>query len=131
MLLSHEEPNEECDAHPYWYARMIGIFHVDIIHNGPKSTSSENNGLISFGSDGLGEMFHSMLDGRLKGCTVLGSWMPTVDLVPSVFWTPLWSSAVFTLSQPLHMDKLQTFSIHLDPLQGCHSTKNVIGSTTI
>ena len=34
MLLSHEEPNEEVGAHPYWYARVVGIFHVDIIHNG-------------------------------------------------------------------------------------------------
>jgi hypothetical protein len=41
MLLSHEDPNEEIDAHPYWYARVVGIFHVDIIHNGPKSTSPE------------------------------------------------------------------------------------------
>ena len=41
MLLSHEDPNEDVDAHPYWYARVIGIFHVDIVHNGPKSTSSE------------------------------------------------------------------------------------------
>ncbi|KAF8815986.1 hypothetical protein BYT27DRAFT_7185715 [Phlegmacium glaucopus] len=30
MLLSHD--NEQ---HPYWYARVIGIFHVDVIHTGP------------------------------------------------------------------------------------------------
>lgn len=29
MLLSHEETS---DAHPYWYARIIGIFHVDVVH---------------------------------------------------------------------------------------------------
>ena len=34
MLLSHEELNEEVGAHPYWYARVVGIFHVDIVHNG-------------------------------------------------------------------------------------------------
>ena len=34
MLLSHEESNDEVDAHPYWYARVIGIFHVNVIHNG-------------------------------------------------------------------------------------------------
>lgn len=41
MLLSHEEPNEEAVVHPYWYARVIEIFHVDIIHYGPRSTSPE------------------------------------------------------------------------------------------
>ena len=41
MLLSHEEPNEEVDAHPYWYARVVGIFHVDVVHHGPKSMSPD------------------------------------------------------------------------------------------
>ena len=41
MLLSHEDSDEEIDAHPYWYARVVGIFHVDIIHNGATSTSPE------------------------------------------------------------------------------------------
>jgi hypothetical protein len=39
MLLSHEEASNEVDAHPYWYARIVGVFHVDVIHLGPKSTS--------------------------------------------------------------------------------------------
>ncbi|KAF8804505.1 hypothetical protein BYT27DRAFT_7106825, partial [Phlegmacium glaucopus] len=34
MLLSHN--NEQ---HPYWYACVIGIFHVDVIHTGPLSKS--------------------------------------------------------------------------------------------
>ncbi|KAF8148263.1 hypothetical protein B0H34DRAFT_668897, partial [Crassisporium funariophilum] len=34
MLLSHDS-----ESHPYWYARVIGIFHVDIIHTGPHSIS--------------------------------------------------------------------------------------------
>lgn len=41
MLLWHEEPNEESEAHPYWYTRIIRIFHVDIMHSGSRSTSSE------------------------------------------------------------------------------------------
>jgi hypothetical protein len=41
MLLSHEAPNEEVIAHPYWYARVIGIFHVDVVHRGPKSMSPD------------------------------------------------------------------------------------------
>jgi hypothetical protein len=34
MLLSHDK-----ETHPYWYARVIGIFHVDVIHTGPLSKS--------------------------------------------------------------------------------------------
>jgi hypothetical protein len=30
MLLSHDDEN-----HPYWYARVVGIFHVNVIHTGP------------------------------------------------------------------------------------------------
>jgi hypothetical protein len=41
MLLSHEEPGDGINAHPYWYARVIGIFHVDVVHLGPKSTSPD------------------------------------------------------------------------------------------
>ena len=39
MLLSHEEMSDNGDAHPYWYARVIGIFHVDVLHTGPYSKS--------------------------------------------------------------------------------------------
>jgi hypothetical protein len=41
MLLSHEELRDEIDTHPYWYARVVRIFHVDVVHVGPKSTSSD------------------------------------------------------------------------------------------
>jgi hypothetical protein len=33
MVLSHED--EETDPHPYWYARVVGIFHVFIQHIDP------------------------------------------------------------------------------------------------
>ncbi|KAF8810798.1 hypothetical protein BYT27DRAFT_7253415 [Phlegmacium glaucopus] len=35
MVLSRD------DAHPYWYARIVGIFHAMVMHTGPKSTSRE------------------------------------------------------------------------------------------
>ena len=35
MLLSHEDENDS--YHPYWYARVLGIFHVNIRHTGPRS----------------------------------------------------------------------------------------------
>lgn len=38
MVLAHEDENE--NPHPYWYARVIGIFHVLVRHNGPESRSS-------------------------------------------------------------------------------------------
>ena len=31
MVLAHEEPGAE--AHPYWYARTVMIFHVNILHD--------------------------------------------------------------------------------------------------
>ncbi|KIK18469.1 hypothetical protein PISMIDRAFT_35320, partial [Pisolithus microcarpus 441] len=33
MVLSHEDLE---NAHPYWYARIIGIFHVDVQYRGPE-----------------------------------------------------------------------------------------------
>ena len=29
------------DSHPYWYARIVGIFHAMVIQTGPKSKSQE------------------------------------------------------------------------------------------
>ncbi|KAI6160827.1 hypothetical protein EDD17DRAFT_1828057, partial [Pisolithus thermaeus] len=33
MVLSHEDLE---NAHPYWYARIISIFHVDVQYQGPE-----------------------------------------------------------------------------------------------
>lgn len=36
MVLSQESgPN----AHPYWYARILGVFHVRVVHLGPAATN--------------------------------------------------------------------------------------------
>jgi hypothetical protein len=40
MVLAHEDDNER-DKHPFWYARVIGIFHVFVRHIGPKSTNRD------------------------------------------------------------------------------------------
>jgi hypothetical protein len=40
MVLSHEDEAEE-NPHPYWYARVIGIFHFNVRHVGPDSKSSD------------------------------------------------------------------------------------------
>ena len=40
MMLSRE--NEEGDrAHPYWYARVLGIYHVRVLHTSEFSKSSQ------------------------------------------------------------------------------------------
>jgi hypothetical protein len=38
MTLSHEDDNE---TFPYWFGRIIGIFHTDILNIGAASTSIE------------------------------------------------------------------------------------------
>jgi len=41
MVLSGETAEDTDDAHPYWYARVIGIYHARVRHIGPLSKSSE------------------------------------------------------------------------------------------
>ena len=37
MTISHEDPGD--NYHPYWYACVLGIFHINVIHSGPNSKS--------------------------------------------------------------------------------------------
>lgn len=41
MVLSHEDDSPEVDEHPYWYARVLGVFHVNVHHTGPLSKSTD------------------------------------------------------------------------------------------
>lgn len=42
MVLSHEDLEKDLEnPHPYWYARVIGIFHVDIRYNGPEIANQQ------------------------------------------------------------------------------------------
>ena len=36
MVRSREDDPE---AHPYWYARILGIFHARVLHTGPAATN--------------------------------------------------------------------------------------------
>jgi hypothetical protein len=36
MVLS---PEEGADAHPYWYARVLGVFHARVLHTGPQAVN--------------------------------------------------------------------------------------------
>jgi hypothetical protein len=40
MLLSGED-RDDSDPHPYWYARVLGIYHVEVRHDHPNAVSSE------------------------------------------------------------------------------------------
>ena len=39
MVLSCEDP-EDGSSHPYWYARVIGVYHTCVTHTGPSSLQS-------------------------------------------------------------------------------------------
>lgn len=39
VVLSPKNEEENEDPHPYWYARIIGIFHANVRHIGPNSKS--------------------------------------------------------------------------------------------
>jgi len=39
MVLSHEDKDE--DPHPYWYTQIIGVFHAQVWHMGPRSKSTD------------------------------------------------------------------------------------------
>lgn len=42
VMVLFGETEENCATpHPYWYARVIGIFHAQVLHVGPQSKSSE------------------------------------------------------------------------------------------
>ncbi|KAF9455458.1 hypothetical protein BDZ94DRAFT_1278112, partial [Collybia nuda] len=45
MVLSREDPNSR-DSHPYWYARVVGIFHAQVRHVGPDSKSDEPQKMV-------------------------------------------------------------------------------------
>lgn len=41
MVLSPETEENNNNPHPYWYGRILGIFHANIRHIGPQSHSQE------------------------------------------------------------------------------------------
>ena len=40
MLLSGED-HDNSDPHPYWYARVLGIYHAEVRHDHPNAVSSD------------------------------------------------------------------------------------------
>jgi hypothetical protein len=41
MTLSHEDDEESQDKFPYWFGRIVGIFHAAVVYTGPGSRSVE------------------------------------------------------------------------------------------
>jgi hypothetical protein len=41
MVLSQEDNDGSLESHPYWYACIIGIFHVYARYSGPNSTATD------------------------------------------------------------------------------------------
>jgi alpha-D-ribose 1-methylphosphonate 5-triphosphate synthase subunit PhnL len=57
MLLSHETDHASEIEHPYWYARVIGIFHADVFSSKRMGTPVQLSVLIFCGFDGLAVNF--------------------------------------------------------------------------
>ena len=47
MVLTNDEPGT-LESHPSWYACIIGIFHANIFHIEPKSTSPGDTHMMNF-----------------------------------------------------------------------------------
>ncbi|KAF8625106.1 hypothetical protein AX17_006931 [Amanita inopinata Kibby_2008] len=76
MLLSHEDSES---AHPYWYARVIGIYHALILHTGPESKNAQPQrmGFLHVRWFGLEESYRSGWNvRRLHQVCFLGSANP-------------------------------------------------------
>ena len=41
MTLSHEDDEESQDKFPYWFGRIVSIFHTAVVYTGPGSRSVE------------------------------------------------------------------------------------------
>jgi hypothetical protein len=37
MMILSQEDDKESDGHPYWYARILGLFHINVVQSGPNS----------------------------------------------------------------------------------------------
>ena len=93
MVLSRD------DEHPYWYARIIGIFHAIVVHKGPKSKSPEPKMMeflfvrwFSIDCDNVGgwraQKLHQI--GFVEGETAFGFIDPT-DVIRAIHLIPRFS----------------------------------------
>ena len=48
MVLSPENEDENMDPHPYWYARILGIYHANVRYIGKTSTVSHDPQRMEF-----------------------------------------------------------------------------------
>ncbi len=41
IMVAAQEDQSQRNSHPYWYARIVGVFHADVQHVGPSSSNLE------------------------------------------------------------------------------------------
>ena len=68
-------PKTGPDAHPYWYARVLGIFHAQVLHLGSKSTNHSPRHM---------EFLWVRWFGQVPGhrFSMKAAWLPKVGFVP-------------------------------------------------
>ena len=72
MLLSHEDEDADnkTDLHPYWYAHVIGIYHVKVCHIGLVTAFSSLHLHLVLGdktSNKLFKTYPEVLESECKG----------------------------------------------------------------
>lgn len=72
MVLS---PETESNSHPFWYARVLGVFHAKVLHTGPQSRNRSIQHL-----EFLWVRWFGMEPGRQYGCSKAR--LPRIGFVP-------------------------------------------------
>ena len=73
MVIANEEND---DAHPYWYARVIGIFHADVRYRNPQDEVTERRSMEF--------LWVRWLDGDLKHHSGFkAQWLPWIRFASS------------------------------------------------
>jgi len=87
MVLAHEDASCE-EYHPYWYARVVEIFHADVYHIGENQWQMSLTKWIFYGFIGLVWMCLTEVDGRLDD--FIKSAFSTVKMSGHfAFWIPI------------------------------------------
>ena len=97
MVLSHEDQGTgQTRAHPYWYARIIGIFHAMVQHTGRHSQSSEPQHMSFLWVRWYGRDLKHRAGWNANDCIVSGLWIAMI-LLHLDFWILNRSSVGCTL----------------------------------
>lgn len=109
MVLSAEAEESE-DYHPYWYARIIDIFHVHVWYVGPASRSSDPEWM---------ELLYVRWFGR--DLRVKGGWQQ--QSLHRIGFVPESDPAAFGFLDPSQVIR----GVHLIPAFAWHTTTSLMG----